>query len=105
MTREGPRSLVLRPEGGFLASIGDRMARSLDLPFRVGERIARPDYTVEVLETTPDGRPAVARFTFARALESPRYRWLCTRDGAVVPFALPAPGEAVTLAASMPSWR
>jgi hypothetical protein len=51
--------------------------------------------TVEVLEQTPDHRPAVADFHFAAPLDSPRYRFLQWAGGRLVPFTPPLPGGSV----------
>ena len=119
--RPDSRTVVLRPEGGFLGHLGGRGAsgelerllfdqrcviHSLDrlyrdaTPMAVGQRIALTGVTVEITATTDDGRPAEAAFRFAFALENPLFRWLQWDDGMYVPFTPPAVGETVTLPAA-----
>lgn len=97
VTREGPRTLRLRPEHGFLARTGDRMSRGRRPVFSVGERVDMGAYTVEVLSVTPGGRPAEVRVVFARPLEDSRYRWVVQRGGGVESFPLPGIGETVVV--------
>jgi hypothetical protein len=73
----------------------DRLLRSLDVPFAVGERIARRDFTAEVRAVTPDGRPAQVAFHFGAPLESPTFRWLAWGASGVETFRLPAVGARV----------
>ena len=120
--RPDKRTLLVRPEGGFLAPPGtpqssrefeqllfdwrcvlqssDRMYRD-STPMTVGQRIGLMGVTVEITAVTDDGRPTEAAFRFATKLENPLFRWLRWEDGACVPFTLPAVGETVTLPAAM----
>jgi hypothetical protein len=115
--RPDDRTLVIRPEGGFLAEPGAppsgvndqppidiRYAFPMfDLLFRDrtpmtrGQRVAMNGLTADVIEITADGRPAEVSFHFAKPLDSPEYRWVRWRDGAYVPFDPPAVGETATL--------
>lgn len=119
--RRGEQVLILRPEGGFLATPGsprpghqleqpavdenyaflalDRLFRG-GSPLRLGERIELTGVTVEITGVTPDGQPAEATFRFATRLDDPQRRWLEWQGGVYVPFALPAVGEMVTLPAA-----
>jgi hypothetical protein len=112
-------TLVVRPEGGFLAAAGvrerttDPPPRAFDLryvltvfdrlyrdtPMRVGQSIALPDMTVTVTALTADGRPDEAEFRFATPLEAPGRVWLQWTDGRYAPWAPPPPGADVTLPA------
>jgi hypothetical protein len=118
--RSDERTLVIRPEGGFLAVPGsrrpgaeaeppafdvrymlplfDQLFRG-DRPMRVGQRIELTGAIVEVTVVTDDGRPAEAAFRFATALEDPSLRWLRWKNGVYAPFVLPAVGETLTLPA------
>ena len=113
--RRGPNTLVLRPEGGFLPPRGgphpgeadghprfhplyvhtqfDHLYRDVGEPFSVGERIDLSGVIAHVTKLTPDRRPAEVTFEFDHPLEDSRYRWVIWRDGAYVPFDLPAIGE------------
>jgi hypothetical protein len=125
--RPDDRTLLLRPEGGFLASSGslrpdhetkqllfdqrcalrslDRLYRD-DAPMTVGQRFHLLGVTVEITAVTNDGRPAEVMFRFATKLESRLFRWMRWDDGAFVPFALPAVSQTITLpAATIPLWE
>lgn len=95
--RPDERTLVLRPEAGFLRGLADRLLRGPDRPLRLGERIELAGMTVEITEMRPDGRPAEAAFRFAVPLEDPSLRWLQWRDGRYVPFVPPPVGDRVKL--------
>ncbi len=116
--RRGERTLVLRPEAGFLPPPGtprpgdedppavdpvyvfqmlDHLFRDQQLdPLELGERIELTGLAIEVTAVV-DGRPAEVSFRFARTLEDPALRWLRWHDGIYVPFELPAGGETVVL--------
>jgi len=90
-------TLEIEMDPALLAMDFDRLMRSLDLPFEVGDHAETSDYRAEVLAVSPDGRPARASFRFREPLEHPEYLWVCWRDGALVDFPLPAVGETVEL--------
>jgi hypothetical protein len=119
--RPDKRTLLLRPEGGYLACPDGRgpggelerllfdqrcVMQSLDrmyrdtTPMTVGQRIELVGVTVEITAITDDGRPAEAAFHFLFALENPLFRWLQWKDGEYAPFVPPAVGETVTLSAA-----
>ncbi len=95
--RPDANTLVVRPEPGFLAGRLDRLFRGEWRPFARGDEIVLTGMTVTIIEVTPDGRPAEARFRFSVALEDPSLRWICWKDDRFQPFTLPAIGERVTL--------
>ncbi len=95
--REDGDTLVITGRGGFLRESVDQLLRSLDTPFRVGEQIARRDFSAEVRAITADGRPAQVAFHFRAPLESPEFRWLAWGESGVEEFPLPTVGAHVTL--------
>lgn len=95
--RGDSHTLVLTAAGGFLHEDADRLMRSLDVPFRVGERIERADFTAEVRAVTPDGRPSQVAFRFREPLESPSLRWFAWVASGAVEFPLPQVGARVEL--------
>jgi len=118
--RPDEHTLLVRPDGGFLAQSGNprsgsrlerllfdqrRVLQSVDqlyrdsAPMTIGQKIKLLGVTVEITALTDDGRPTEAAFHFALGLGSPIFRWLQWEDGAYVPFGLPAVGETVTLPA------
>jgi hypothetical protein len=119
-------TLLVRPEGGFLALPGMGRAASEpaaplfdrrymfplidrlycgDRTWTVGQRLELGYVTIEVTALTEDGRPARAEFRFSRPLESRFYRWIQWDNGAYVSFPVPAVGDTVTLpAVTSPDW-
>jgi len=97
VVRLDERTLLIEPERGFLADGSDRLERSLDPPFTVGDRIAMPDFTAEVRTVTDDGRPRSVVFRFNRPLEDPQYRWLKWGEQGAEAFELPAVDETVVV--------
>ena len=87
--REAEDTLVITAQGGFLRTSPDQLFRSASVPFKMGERIERTDFTAEVRTLTPDGRPEQVAFHFHRPLESPEYQWLAWSEQGVDEFRLP----------------
>jgi hypothetical protein len=96
--RRGPNMLRVTSEAGFFDRRSE--ARSPEFPLRKGDRVELSQMTVEIVELTRDGRPAVCDFVFALPLESPSYVWRTWRDGRLQPFRVPAEGESVRYATS-----
>ena len=90
-------TLLIEPELGILAADLDRLERSLDPPFAVGQRIEMPDFAAEVRAVTADGRPRSVAFRFERPLEDPSYRWLQWGARGAEAFDLPAVGAVVVV--------
>jgi len=99
--RTDERSLELEVEGGWLLAAGERIARDAT-PFQVGEQVDRPGFSAEVLEITPDGRPARVAFVFDEVLEHPSTRLLYFRDGAIELFEPGSVGSSQTLESNLP---
>ena len=91
------QTLEMRPDGGWMPVMASRVTRSTSRPHSVGQVITRPDYQVEILEVTEDGRPLVARFYFQEPLENPRYRWFAYLDGGLTEVRPPAVGQGLSL--------
>jgi hypothetical protein len=86
------QTLVVRPPSGYFATPTDRVARSLDHPMSLGERIELTAMTAEVTALTDDGRPAEVSFRFAVPLEDHSLHWLTWADGDFVPSVPPPVG-------------
>jgi hypothetical protein len=97
VTRSDERTLELRFHGGILGSPLLELYRARTLPMPVGTRVELEGMSVEVTQTTADGRVSAARFSFAHPLEDERYRWIVWRGDRYVPFAPPPPGSAVAV--------
>jgi hypothetical protein len=126
VSRQDERTLLLRPEGGFLAPPGGahgmgelvsllfdqrNVILSADRLYRdrsktePGRKIELFGVTVEIMAVTEDGRPAEVAFRFLTKLENPYLRWMQWKAGECVPFSVPADGESMTLPALRPdSW-
>ncbi len=97
VTREDERTLVVWMDGGWLAQAVNRLERSIDEPFTVGEVYEAPDFDAEIRAITPRGDPLEVAFVFERPLEDPLYRWLVWGAQGTEPWTPPAPGERVVL--------
>ncbi|HUW82049.1 MAG TPA: hypothetical protein VMZ31_04535 [Phycisphaerae bacterium] len=97
--RVDERTLVLRPDGGYLAWPYDEGFRGTDHAMALHERVELPGMTAQVTDLTSDGRPAEVAFRFAASLTDRQFRWLCwdTQSRTYVPFVPPPVGEAVRL--------
>ncbi len=124
VSRPTMQSIVVHPEGGFLAPSGSpRPGHERDQPpfdmrymlpmfdrlYRVapmarGDTIRLTGVTVEVTAVTPDGRPDEVTFSFDENLEALSLRWVQWRDGVYVPFQVPGVGQSVTLPAVTVPW-
>lgn len=102
VSRPDERSLTIEPDGGFLAAMMDTLTRHPEDRFEQGERIERVDFVAHVDAITDDGRPARVTFRFEVPLEDPTLVWLAFVDGAPVTFDLPAVGETVVVASTVP---
>lgn len=110
VTRTGPKTLEITPDGGFMKLTLDQIHRRSSLRFDVGDRVVLPDAEVEIMELTDDARPARAAFHFRVPLEDESLRWLVVEpeDGAAFPpvvvtreFALPAVGDTVVIGSAL----
>lgn len=93
--RPDERTLLVRPAHGYLATRVDRLFRPPTLSLDKGATTHLDGIDVEVIASTPDGRPAAARFTFPAPLEDPRWRWLRWENGVFLPASPPAVGARV----------
>jgi hypothetical protein len=98
--REDARTLVISPEGGFLAHPSDRLLASPTHRFSAGETIERPDFAAEIRSVAADGRPVEVAFRFRQPLEDPQLRWLYWVDGRIREFPLPGVGGSISVNAS-----
>ena len=94
--RTAPNVVVVRPQGGYMAWMLDHLFRTERDMLASGEVISLTGVEIEILEMTPDGRPAAAEFRFAEPLGSERYLWMRWREGQWELTEPPAVGEAVT---------
>ncbi|HEU4727584.1 MAG TPA: hypothetical protein VFT22_06840 [Kofleriaceae bacterium] len=97
ITRTGERSLAIEPiERPLLDGSFDRLFRAPDRSFAVGDRFEQCGATIRVAAVR-DGRPSRLEVELRRAFRDPKLVLLVWRDGALVPFEPPAPGETVEI--------
>lgn len=99
VTRTGPRELELRSVDGWLASPVDRITRSADRPLRAGAQVRLEKMTVEVLDSTDDGRPTRARFRFTEDLD--QYGWVAWTERGPQRWSPPPIGQQAALEAAL----
>ncbi|HKU38275.1 MAG TPA: hypothetical protein VJR89_09010 [Polyangiales bacterium] len=99
--RPDDKSLVLVPEHGYLNDTTSILVRSPKERFALNQTVPLWAAKVHVEALTADGRPARVRVE-THDLNDPRLIWVVWDDEhqRFSPFALPAVGEAVTLAAA-----
>jgi hypothetical protein len=91
------RTLVVRPHGGYLRFVLDRVFRSERRELALGAQVTLTGMTVTITALTADGRPDEAVFRFDEPLESPSFVWLCYRGAGFELFTLPAVGQEVEI--------
>ncbi|HKP60657.1 MAG TPA: hypothetical protein VJV78_28210 [Polyangiales bacterium] len=89
--RRAPNVLRVRVADGLVDPRSE--ARSPRFALQRGQKVVLSELTVEVLELTSDGRPAVCDFVFTQPLESPSYVWRVWRDGRMQDFTPPSLGQ------------
>jgi hypothetical protein len=98
--RRAAHVLRLSPARGFYDHRSE--ARSPLHPFARGDRVELSEMTIEIVELTSDGRPAVCDFVFKSPLEAARYDFRTWRDGRLQSLPLMPVGATLTLSAN---WR
>lgn len=99
ITRLGARTLLVRREGGFIASPIERLYRSQMSTLQVGSITVLTQMSAVIAETTRDGRPLQVQFRFAHDLDSGQYLFLVWDRGRLLPFQLPLENETIELPA------
>ncbi len=102
VTRVDANALVLRPEGGFMATPPNKFFR-LD-GMRVGDELQLTAFRSKVLAVDDDGMPTEVEFRFGWPLEDGHLRWVGWDGKRFVPFTPPAVGESARLPPSMTDW-
>ncbi len=99
LRRADDRTVVVRPDDGYLAWIGDQLFRGPTRPLSAGDRVELTDVIITILLLTADGRPAEVAFRFTVPLEDPSLRWLRWDDPTrtFVAFSPPPVGASVRL--------
>ncbi len=97
LSRPDRRTLVVRPDGGYLRRPLDHLFRAPYRAMPVGTQVRLRECSVEITDLTADGRPAEATFHFDHELEHDSLRWLQWQDGSYQPFTPPAVGHTCVL--------
>jgi hypothetical protein len=100
IARRDEFTLAIRPDGGYLRWVLDRLFRTTRRPLSLGEEVALTGVTIKVTQLTDNDRPAEAEFRFDVPLEHHSLRWLCYRNGGFEPFIPPAVGASARLSGS-----
>jgi hypothetical protein len=119
VARLDSHTLMVRPEGGYLAPAGggttekgnalppvhvayiyqllDHFFRSDAFPMTLGQSVQLTGMQAEVIALTSNGRPSEVRLHFTESLEDPTLKWLQWdwRENAYIPFVPPAVGQTV----------
>jgi len=103
LSRPDAHTLVVRPRGGYLSQIPDRIVRSRAHPMSLGQTVDLTGLTIRVTCLTKDGRPAEVAFRFDVPLDDPSLLWLHWADGRFEPFTPPEVGQTADLPA--PNFR
>ncbi|MDB4967023.1 MAG: hypothetical protein JWN44_2712 [Myxococcales bacterium] len=99
VTRQDDRTLLVRPDNGYLAYVSERMLRDLRRPFTRGDEVRLTGVTITITDVLPDGRPAEIRARFDRPLEDPTLVFVKWGTTGYVPFVPPPINTPVTLTA------
>jgi hypothetical protein len=99
ITRSDARTLRVHLDDALFNVPMTRYYRAPELRFAVGDRVALPGLSIEVLDVDAAGDPDTLRFRFDVALEDASLRWLAWHDGAWIPWRPPGIGESTTLPA------
>lgn len=76
VSRPDARTLIVRPDGGYLVWLFDRLFREEGRDLKLGEQVALTGMIAEVTALTDDGRPAEVAFRFDVPLEDESLIWL-----------------------------
>jgi hypothetical protein len=95
--RIAERTLQVTPRSGFIYTPLEKHYRGNARELAKGKTVVLSEMIVRIAETTRDGRPQSATFTFREPLDSERYRFVVWSDGVYRPFAIPKLGASVKL--------
>jgi hypothetical protein len=92
ITRSAPDRLELQPIGGYFMDASMWVVRKPGERFNAGETVQLADAQVEVVDTTPDGRPA--KIAIRARLDDPRLLWVAWnfKEGRFVLIDIPPVG-------------
>jgi hypothetical protein len=100
--RSDERTVIVKPEGGFLQGMLDQLYRAGSESTKVGETVVLEGMTVEVIAVGDNGYPAEVSFQFDVVLEDKSLLWLQYLNGEFVFMIPPAIGERVHLPVNPP---
>lgn len=95
VVREDEHTIVMVAPNGLLTEPVSWLFRGLHHPFDRGQHVELPGVSIEVRDTTMDGRPSHVAFRFHRGLNEASMVWLVWRTGRWERFELPPSGGTV----------
>jgi hypothetical protein len=99
VTRLDARTLRVEQARGFLLRPEETHYRADAGSLPVSASVTLSEMQARVVRVLPDARPQLVDFTFRDPLESARYLFRIYRDGALLPWPMPAPGGSIQLPA------
>ncbi len=98
--RTNDRTLRVRPAGGFVQNVTERMLRSARAPWVAGAQVQLTGMRADIVSLLPDGRPAEVNFVFDLPLDDASIVWAAWLDGGYRSWTPPPTGARITLPAS-----
>lgn len=98
VSRIDAHTLEIEVQNGFINQGLDQLYRGPDHPMHVGQQVALPLFTAQVLSLTEDQRPKKVRFTFSDPLEDDSLLFCIWQGSRIVPMEPPPVGQTVGLA-------
>jgi hypothetical protein len=95
--RVAERTLQITPRSGFIYTPLEKHYRGNARKLAKGKTVELSEMIVRITETTRDGRPRSASFTFREPLNSECYRFVVWSNGRYRRFAIPELGTGVAL--------
>jgi hypothetical protein len=86
-------TLELHIDAGWSRVPVERITRSIERPWEVGDPVSLPRFTAKIMAITEDGRPRTVHFIFDSPLEDPSLRWFAYEGLHLVEWSPPHAGE------------
>ena len=96
-------TLEIKPQGGYINWVLDRVFRCERRPMALGEEVKLTGMTACITALTDDGRPSATTFRFDVPLESDSLVWLCFKGRGFEPFTVPAVGQKTEIPFDFPA--
>jgi hypothetical protein len=100
VTRRDERTLEISTRNGWFQNSLDRLMRTADSRFEIGQHIRTADFDATIIRITDEGRPRTVAFEFAENLETGPYRFVSWRRGGLASWPILQVGETSVLVAN-----